>query len=101
MQIKEYTNGILKAVVTPIDVIHYLDNYSEFQLSPRVSSLIKEFPNFLDEDYWYLVVGSKDSPQESEIPTEFNWQISVADVVLQEIVLEGCIELVDTNAILS
>lgn len=101
MQIKEYPNGILKAVVTSIDVIHYLDDYSEFQLSPRVSHLIKELPNFLAEDYWYLAVGSMNAPHESETPTEFNWQISVAGVVLQEIVLEGCIELIDAIAILS
>lgn len=72
MQLKE-VDGQLKAYRTSIDVIHGLDDLSEFQVSSRVAYELRQSPNFLAENYWYLAVGSTD-----ETPL-LEWEITVID----------------------
>lgn len=100
MQLEKLPTGQLKAHKTAIDVIHYLDNLNEFQVSERVTTLLREYPKFLADNYWYLAIGSYEELQEGEKPTQFEWEITV-NTSEPQIPIRGIVEFVDGFPILA
>lgn len=95
MQLKE-VDGQLKAYKTSIDVINGLDDFSEFQVSARVTYELRQSSSFLAENYWYLAVGSI-----NQTASILEWEITVIDHSTPvQVPLRGVVDIENGLAVL-
>ena len=93
MQLREL-NGNLKAYKASNDVIHDLDDFSEFHISERVANELKQDPDFLAENHWYLATAY------CKETATIRWDI-IVNRSDYEIPIEGTVEFEDGFPVLA
>ncbi len=98
MQLREL-NGRLVAHTSTIDVIkeEYLEHLQEFLVSEEVSKDLQKHLNYLNPDYWYLVVAKDLSISDDKL----YWQITVRDLIIQKTPLHGIVKFEDNSPVLA
>jgi len=97
MQLREL-NGQLIAQTSTIDVIKggHEEHLREFLTSEEVSKDLQKYQNYLNTDFWYLVVNKDLSIGDDKL----YWELTTQNLKFQQIPLRGIVEFQEDLPIL-
>lgn len=98
MQLREL-NGQLIAYTSNIDVIKggHEDHLREFLISEDVSKDLQKYQNYLNTDFWYLVVNKDLSIGDDKL----HWELTTQNLKFQQTPLNGIVKFKEDLPVLA